>query len=309
MQETRVAIGTDSIGVRWHDGNESELPILWLRDNCDCDECRVGQTSEKRFMVSSVPADLAPADVELVGDDLVLVWPDGHVTRYHGSSIRALKPVVNEWTAWGSDFEPRRCDFGSFLGDDSAAAAAIADFLEFGAVVLIDAPVEPGALEQLAPRLGPIREVLFARIHDVEVDAAGYNVAHTAMALPPHNDFASYSWPPSVQALHMLANDSPGGESIIVDGFRIVAELRAEHPEHFAALCATPVPFREFDDDNETYATEPMIRLDVDGNVSALRFSNQLMQAIPPGQAGAAEFYRAYHELCRRVTAPSNEFE
>ena len=48
----------------------------------------------------------------------------------------------------------------------------------------------------------------------MEVDVAGYNVAHTSMSLPPHNDFASYSWPPSVQALHMLANETPGGESL-----------------------------------------------------------------------------------------------
>ena len=69
-------------------------------------------------------------------------------------------------------------------------------------------------------------------------------------------------------------------------------------------LCRTPVPFREFDDDNETYAVEPIVRLDVDGNISGFRFSNQLMQAIDPGLPDADRFYAAYHELCRRVTNP-----
>ena len=71
---------------------------------------------------------------------------------------------------------------------------------------------------------------------------------------------------------------------MIVDGWRIVEELRAELPEHFAALCSMPVPFREFDDDNETFAVAPMVRLDSDGRVVAFRFSNQLMQAVPPNR-------------------------
>ena len=52
---------------------------------------------------------------------------------------------------------------------------------------------EDRTLERLSARLGPVREVLFERIHNVKVDPRGYNVAHTSLALPPHNDFASYS--------------------------------------------------------------------------------------------------------------------
>ena len=306
MQKSSVTMGSDAVQVDWTDGTASRLPFLWLRDNCGCDECRVAQTTEKRFMVADVPVDLKPDDVTLLGDSLRIAWPDGHRTRYAGSQIRALETrEADTWTPWGSDFRPRRTDFSQFLEDDAVAAAAIGDFLVQGAMVLTSAPTEPDTLESLATRLGPLREVLFARIHDVKVDPAGYNVAHTPMALPPHNDFASYSWPPSVQALHMLANETPGGESVIVDGWRIVEELRAEHPGHFDALCSMPVPFREFDADNETFATAPMIRLDRDGNIVAFRFSNQLMQAIPPNRPGVAAFYRAYHEICRRLTADS----
>ena len=144
--------------------------------------------------------------------------------------------------------------------------------------------------------------MLFARIHDVRVDPSGYNVAHTSIALPPHNDFASYSWPPSVQALHMLINEAKGGEPVIVDGWQVLTRLRNEQPAHFQALCDMPVPFREFDDDTETYAVEPIIRCDCDGNFVALRFSNQLMQTLDPEQSGVVDFYRAYHALCILVT-------
>jgi gamma-butyrobetaine dioxygenase len=68
-------------------------------------------------------------------------------------------------------------------------------------------------------------------------------------------------------------------------------------------LCEVPVPFREFDDDNETYAVAPLVRCDADGNIVALRFSNQLMQTLNPGASGIGELYRAYHALCVLLTA------
>ena len=171
------------------------------------------------------------------------------------------------WSSWPRDFAPYRCDYRAFLDDDHAAANAIARFVADGAMILEAAPTEPGTLEQLAPRLGPIREVLFARIHDVAVDPAGYNVAHTPLPLPPHNDFASYTWPPSVQALHMLANETPGGESIIVDGWAVLTALRDEHPDYFDVLSRMAVPFREFDDNTETFAVEPIVRCDADDRI------------------------------------------
>lgn len=305
-EASRLRLLDEALEVRWPDGSESRLPYLWLRDNCSCDQCRVPQTSEKRFILAEVPVDLRPASAAADGDELWLRWPDGHETRYPGATIRALEsPDETGCTLWDSEFVPPRCDYRRFQQDDATAAAALDAFLAHGALILSHAPRAPGTMEALAPRLGPLRELLFARIHDVEVDPRGYNVAHTSLALPPHNDFASYSWPPSVQALHMLENDVPGGDTIIVDGWRIVKELRADRPEDFEALCRTPVPFRMFDDDNETCAAAPVIRLDTAGNVAGFRFSNQLMQAVPPNQGGLDAFYRAYHELCRRVTDPS----
>lgn len=303
VTEPVVMVDESAVSIDWWPGRRSRLPHLWLRDNCPCDECRIVQTSEKRFLLNSVSPDLVPARAALLDDGLHLEWPDGHTTRYSIEFLLAFGEEQRPRTRpWPAEFAPQQIDFGAFLADDGIALAALDEFVEIGAIVLTGAPTEPGTLELLAPRLGPVREVLFARIHDVQVDPRGYNVAHTALPLPPHNDFASYSWPPSVQALHMLANDCDGGRSIIVDGWSVLGELRNDNPVFFDALCRMPVPFREFDDDNETFAVEPIVRLDADGEITGFRFSNQLMQAIDPNLPGVECFYAAYHELCCRVT-------
>lgn len=306
-----------SLDVTWADGTVTSLPHLWLRDNCWCNECRVAQTTEKAFRVTSVSVDIAPNTASLSTDQtdgqtrevtIELVWPDGHQTSYPAAWIREISQPSGPWSqAWPVGFRPRETDWSAFIDDDAAAAAMIEDFLVTGAALLTDAPREPNALEDLAPRLGPLHEVLFERIHNVELNPQGYNIAHTTLELPPHNDMASYRWPPSVQVLHFLANETAGGESVIVDSWAVLADLRAEHPDMFEALCTMPVPFRQFDDQHETFATSTMVRLDADGNVESFRYSNQLMQPMNPTRPGVAEFYRAYHELSRRLLDPAAE--
>ncbi len=305
-----VAENGDGLATVWQDGARTDLPYLWLRDNCGCSECRVEQTTEKRFHLFRVAVDLRPRQVtvEHAGcedEAVAIAWPDGHRTRYRSSEIHGLigQPRT-DLRYWDASFRPRPFDFRQFLDHDRTAADLIENFLETGACLLVDAPTEPDSSEQLAARLGPIREVVFDRIHNVVVDPAGYSVAHTKLALAPHNDFTSYNWPPSVQLLHMLVNECDGGASSIVDAFGVVDGMRRDHPGKFDALCAVPVPFRLFSDDEESYAVNPVVDLDAGGNVRLVRFNTQQMQPIPLSEPRLGDFYAAYHELSTRMNDP-----
>ena len=140
-----------------------------------CSECCVEQTTEKRFHIFRVPRDLKPSTVDIEGagseeEAIAIAWPDGHLTRYRSSEIRALlSPPRPDLQYWDGRFQPQRFDYGGFLASDRAAAEVIEEFLRTGVCVLVEAPTEPDSLEQLATRLGPIREVLFERIHNVMI--------------------------------------------------------------------------------------------------------------------------------------------
>ena len=179
--------------------------------------------------------------------------------------------------------------------------SSLKDFVKYGVIILDHAPKQSNSLELLSKRFGPIHETLFERIHNVSVTGHVYNVAHTSKGLPPHNDFASYKYQPSVQALHMLENECEGGESIIVDGWKLVDDLKKDYPHYFDILCSFNIPFREFDDKNETFAEAPLIQCDSNGKVESFRFSNQLMQMIDPCKKDLKDFYYAYHEVSKRV--------
>tara|TARA_Y100001970_G_scaffold173534_1_gene211964 strand:- start:4351 stop:5412 length:1062 start_codon:yes stop_codon:yes gene_type:complete len=289
----RLSIGLDK---------KYDLPFLWLRDNCQCDECRIIETQEKQFLLHTVPVDISPKTVEIKDEILYVLWPDSHQSVIPLSNIKESgKPRYPGHEFWSSKFTPRKFDWSEFLDNKETAVQALKTFVSFGAIILKNAPKKPNSLELLSKRFGPIHETLFERIHNVSVTGNIYNIAHTSKGVPPHNDFASYKHQPSVQALHMLENECEGGDSIIVDGWRLIEDLRKDNLEYFNTLKEFTVPFRQFDDNNETYAEAPIIQCSSNGTLESFRFSNQLMQMIDPSKEGLKDFYNAYHEVSSRV--------
>jgi len=297
-----IEIKKDSVILSTGSNKQYDLPFLWLRDNCQCDECRIIETQEKQFLLHTVPVDISPKSVEIKDEILFILWPDNHQSVIPLNKIEESgEPRYPEHKLWTSKFTPRRFNWSEFLDNKEIALEALKTFVSFGVIILNNAPKEPNSLELLSKRFGPIHETLFERIHNVSVTGHVYNVAHTSKGLPPHNDFASYKSQPSVQALHMLENECEGGELIIVDGWEIVEDLRKDNPEYFNILKEFNVPFRQFDENNETYAEAPIIKCSSDGSVESFRFSNQLMQMIDPSREDIKSFYKAYHEVSTRV--------
>ena len=58
-----IEISKDAVLVYEDEVLEYELPHLWIRDNCSCDACRVKETQEKQFILSSVELNITPTNV------------------------------------------------------------------------------------------------------------------------------------------------------------------------------------------------------------------------------------------------------
>ena len=91
---------------------EYELPFLWIRDNCSCNDCRIKETQEKRFMLNSVPADLKPKKVDVNIKNIKVFWPDDHKTTISFKDIEYLKEDRKpKKILWMNDFIPRYYDW------------------------------------------------------------------------------------------------------------------------------------------------------------------------------------------------------
>ena len=89
-------INETSLRIISNDNSEYDLPHLWMRDNCPCNDCRVKETQEKRFMLNSVPIDLKPKKVEVNESHIHIVWPDDHETSICFEEIESFKFLLSK---------------------------------------------------------------------------------------------------------------------------------------------------------------------------------------------------------------------
>ncbi len=303
----RSFVSMTTVSLTWPSGQIDNVPALWLRDNCPCEQCRIELTSEHRFIIATVDPTLTPVAVTQTDDGVVVDWGD-HVSTYSQSWMDDVRAQVARcfppMERWDADDEIRRFSFDILDTDPPTEISALDHFCRFGAIVITDTPCEPGWSETLYRRWGPPTELPFAKVHDVYVDPSGYNVAHTAEALPPHNDFASKRNRPSGQILHMLANEAEDGDSIIVDGLAIVDQLTDDER---SVLTTMPAAFRQFSETTETWSRSTVLQIDESGAPVGLCYSNQLLQAIDPWHTDASAWYEAYHRLTTLIIDPANQ--
>lgn len=65
----------------WPDGHASVYPARWLRQRCPCAACVDELTGHVRIISSSIPEDVRPLQIAVVGRyGMNVRWSDGHTT-------------------------------------------------------------------------------------------------------------------------------------------------------------------------------------------------------------------------------------
>ena len=151
-----------NVQITWPDGESINLPTLWLRDVCPCEECRIAQTQEKRFHL----ATLDSVSIEtLTVMTTCCAFPGPAVIRasIQGPFCRDHARATPRWNL-GDDYSPASISHRfkqTMLCPDRYRGVS-----EIGCSYSRNAPTEEATLELLAKRL-VLSEVLFERIHNV----------------------------------------------------------------------------------------------------------------------------------------------
>jgi DUF971 family protein len=83
--------GQHDVKIIWNDGHESVYPARELRLSCTCAACVEEMTGRKTLRPDSVPQDVHPLGIQLVGRyGIQINWSDGHHTGiYTFETLRA----------------------------------------------------------------------------------------------------------------------------------------------------------------------------------------------------------------------------
>ena len=114
----------------------------------------------------------------------------------------------------------------------------------YGFAVMTDVPTEPGTLCKVAELFGYVRETNYGRWFEVRAEVNPNNLAYTNLGLQAHTDNPYRDPVPTLQILACLENTVEGGDSIVVDGFKVAERLKAEEPGGLRAAQRPPRALR-----------------------------------------------------------------
>ena len=297
-------------------GTEYAYPWVFLKDN---DPQEFHETAgERTFDLLGIQLDIQPESVTLDSTGLSIKWPDRPLpSQYSFTWLMEHAPGFRHPDS--ADIEPRLWDrrelgqvsvFSSgACQEGSAGLLQMLHALKSEGVVLIDGLSGPQSGIEFGRRIGATRATNFGDHFSVHTKPNANNLAYTSRSLPLHTDLPNQLYPPDFQFLHCVSNSVAGGESQLVDGWKVAEDLRQEEPGSFELLSTISIPFRFCDDESDILSRRPCIELDRRGRIVQLSFSGHLAAPFDMSAEIMIDYYRAFRNLMERVRRPHYQID
>ncbi|KAF5115680.1 hypothetical protein DV454_002146 [Geotrichum candidum] len=280
---------------------EIQFRNFFLRDACTSAESVDVSTSQKNFSTARVPADIKAVAASVNPDNgaLEITWSDGASSKYTQAFLRRnatlqgrrhFRHLDMHYTLW--DKVPKlsaeiihKIEYKDFIENPNSVVQALHDL---GIAYIVNVPEQTGIIdntktggtfglegtaekpvmvEQIANRIGYVKETFYGRSWNVVSVPDAKNVAYTSVYLPLHMDLCYYESPPGVQLLHVIKNSTTGGESLFADSFAAVSHIARTDPEAYDALKEIPISYHYDNDGYHYYYSRPLVVEDPYGGI------------------------------------------
>ena len=298
----------DLLGIEWSDGTSSEFASLWLRDNLR--EDRDPHSGQRLIDIADLPesprirsaaAHNGSVQVEWESEprpaSFELQWLLAHAANRPGSRPQFTPKPWLEGARLDAARDFAWETFSDARSDRGRRAQWLRRLLQDGIAFLSKAPSSDAGILEAAALMGRVAETNYGQVFDVRSVAQPENLAYSDLGLGLHTDNPYREPVPGFQVLHALIASPDGGESLFGDGFAIAEQLRAIHPDAFAVLTRTAVPFLYRSKDAELYAERPLIELSCSGEVKAVHYNSRSIAPLRLALHDAGPFYAAYRRF------------
>jgi trimethyllysine dioxygenase len=296
----------------------ARFSYAWLRDHCHSKESLNPNTLQRQVDTFSIPADIAPAKLEIAdgGRTLRIVWKHDGTTSILPAAFlwdiaqndgREAAPRRQLWDRASTGEKFPTMSHADIMSSDDGLLRWLSLVEEYGFALASEVPPTNEATKELVTRIGYVRESIFGGMWDFTANMAFQDTAYTSAAIGPHTDGTYSIDPPGYQMFHCLKFDGSGGESTLVDGFKIADEIRRSDPIAFDVLSTVKVPAHYLGDGVHLRGEHPVIGLDHNGELDRIAYNNydRAPFRLPTPRMNA--FYRALKLFNRMINDPANE--
>jgi gamma-butyrobetaine dioxygenase len=305
-----VNLNDKSLSISYSNGKIIDYNYFWLRDNCP--SAFHPQTKERNFDLLSINDNIRALEFEITQDSLKIKWSEqDHLSEY---DVNWLKNnaynehysnflMMPEEKLWDSTYQPAIFNYEKVKDLDSELYQWLQYMCHYGLSIIDNMPSNDVAMEEIAHRIGHLRETNFGIVFNVQSKPNPNNQAYTSERLPLHTDLPNQETPPGYQFLHCLHNEADGGESTFVDGFAAARQLEKDNKRYFDLLVNYKIPFRFHDEKCDIREMRPVISV-VDGEVNEIIFNAHIASTFNLPADIMHEYYLAYRAFIRILNSP-----
>mmetsp|Transcript_52685 Transcript_52685/g.125450 ORF Transcript_52685/g.125450 Transcript_52685/m.125450 type:complete len:500 (+) Transcript_52685:114-1613(+) len=328
IAEVSVDAEARTVEIQWRDGPPSTFHMVWLRDH-DRSPATVDEHHQRTIDSGAIPLDMEAVTVTSSpeGSHLHIKWLqevagvqestfDAEWLKRHCFFSRLRSSQSQEQSeTWGVEMCERlpslAVPYDQVMGSDAALLQLLQNTARCGLGVVSETPHDSKSSRIAAERIGPIRHTFYGGWWETKVLPEGHEAnidsAYSTVALPPHTDGNYWEDPPGLQIFFCLQADPKGGDTVLVDGFRIAEAVKAKDPEAFEVLCTTPLAFQHKDPENHVVAIHHVFGTDASGRVTRVHINglDRDTLLLPPAQIPA--FYRAWRCLQDVMWDPAHQ--
>lgn len=283
-----ISFDDKKVLIPWEEGKTSHFQHFWLRDHCQCSECRHPETKQRLVDTFTIPRHIKPTAVEGTETGIQLRWGNGHESFFtwdwlhlHSYNPRLEKYLSPQLKLWGAEIKDKlpEIDYAEVMESDKGVARWTAKIVKYGFCYVNNTPISPEATKELVERIAFIRQTHYGGFYDFTADLSKSDTAYTNLALPVHTDTTYFTDPAGLQVFHLLSHDSgSGGETLLVDGFRAAKILLDEDADSYKILSKVRIPAHasgNVDTSIQPYAPFPVLNHHpVNGDLVQVRWNN-----------------------------------
>ena len=305
----------DSKEIRFSVGDEQyKLHPLWMRER-SLEEGTVDQNSLQRlYDPEKISENLEIKEVnKLEKDKLLIKFSDNHVAKYCIKNlIKEIKRAkgLPDKVFWNKEnISLRKFKFDYSKNENKQIYEILEYYHRYGFAIVSKLKPEDGEIINFAKKIGYIRETNFGKLFNVKSQKQPNDLAYTSIELESHTDNPYRKPVPSIQFLFCIHNSCQGGDSTIVDGFKVAEDLKNENLNAFNTLTNTLINFKFKDKDAILEKTGKIIKLSERGELKQIKYSNRLDFVFYQEPKKLDEFYAAKRIMHQMINSSKYLFK
>ena len=300
-----IKILPDKINILFSNNKEDNFLNIWLRDHARDEDSWDHRSNQRKIYSAKLDPKLhiKKAILKDNGKSVDILWSDlkkpiNYTSNFFLENSNKSQKINNNINIWDKKDigEEIYTDFQNTITNDG-----FKEFLEklykFGFVVIQNCKTEMSSVEKIANKIGYVRESIFGGLWSFESNNDMADSAYTQDELRPHTDSTYSNDAPGLQLLLCCHYEATGGESIMVDGFKIAEKIYKENRDLYTLLSEIEVTGQYIGDGVFLEAKRPIFKLNSNKELVQVSFNNYDRAAFRMNDEKTLKFYDAIREF------------